>query len=251
MRRVSYWVTLAALVCASAVRARAQAPSLTFTVAAPERTTPDTAVRASTVVEERGLALWDGTADDFGVRVDVATGAWSVRATTSMHLLPIGTHASPTFQQIEVVRPIVSRGSLSIAGGGGVRQDWDGSRVLIGRALTGVQVAGGRLQGSLVLERVFSSPVRHDAADIVTSVGWSRRAGDRAALGVEAIGQDLEGFWDRAEADGGAKLLVGPALHVRAKDGSWKGTVTAGRVVTSSPSAGHHLGLFISASHGW
>jgi hypothetical protein len=132
--------------------------------------------------------------------------------------------------------------------------------VLIGRALAGADVAGGRLQGSFVLERASSSPVRRDAADLVTTVGWSRRIGDRMALGVEGIGQDLEGFWDRAEAEGGAKLLLGPSVHVRSKRGNWTATATAGPVMRSistgsgnasgptSRSDGRHFGIFASAS---
>ena len=59
--------------------------------------------------------------------------------------------------------------------------------------------------GNLVVEQVMSSPRAHDAADVITSLGWSRRVTDRLSVGAEGIGQDLEGFWDPTEADGGAK----------------------------------------------
>jgi hypothetical protein len=178
-----------------------------------------------------------------------------------MTTLPIGNHLHPTFQQIEIVRPLLSTGSTSIAGGGGIRQEWDGTRVLIGRALARADVGGGRLQGSLVLERALSSPFQRDAADVVTSVGWSRRMSDRIAIGVEGIGQDLEGFWNPAEADGGARLLVGPSLHVQTESGDWAASATAGQVLrapstASSPDAGgatqrfggRHFGIFASVS---
>jgi hypothetical protein len=208
-------------------------------------------VHFSPVVEERGLALWSGTASDIGAGVEVTGGGWSVRAAQSMTFLPVDNHLYSTFQQVEVVRAIVSRHSLSIAGGGGVRQDWDGTSALIGRALAGADVGGGRLEGSLVLERVFSSPVRHDAADLITTLGWSRRVTDQVGLGFEGIGQDLEGFWNPAEVDGGAKLLIGPSLQLQSKRGVWRASATAGPVMTSLPSGGRRFGIFASATRGW
>jgi hypothetical protein len=246
--------------CATVNAAAQDRPPLVFTAASPDRTSPDTALQASAVVEERGLALWSGTASDFGVGVTLSTSGWAVRSIASMVALPFDKHERLTFQQLEIVRPIFSTGSASVAGGGGIRQEWDGTRVLIGRVLAAADMGGGRIQGSLVLERVAVSPLKHDAADVVTSVGWSRRVGDRAGVGIEGIGQDLEGFWNPAEADGGAKLLIGPSLHLRSKRGDWDASLTAGPVVhtpsTTRPSdlagappgTGRHFGLFASAS---
>ena len=204
-----------------------------FTAAAPERASAETTVYRSAVVDERGLALWAGTESDFGVGVDVVGRPWTVRSTTSMTTLPIDGVRRPTFQQVELLRPLFSVNSASVAGGGGIRQEWDGSPVLIGRVLAGADVAGGRLQGSFVLEHAMTSGIRRDAADVVTSVGWSHRIGNRIAIGVEGIGQDLEGFWDPTEAEGGAKLLVGPSLHVRSRSGHWSASATAGPVLRS------------------
>jgi hypothetical protein len=253
---------LAFTLCACAiVNALAQAPPLVFTVVAPERTSSETTLQASTVVEERGLALWGGAASDFGVGVTLSGPRWEIRSITSMTTVPFGSHDRPTFQQVEIVRPVFSTRSMSVAGGGGIREEWDGTRVLIGRVLAGADVGRGRLQGSLVMERAVSSPLRHDAADVVTSLGWSRRIGDRISVGVEGIGQDLEGFWNPAEVDGGAKLLVGPSLHAQSKGGDWAASLTAGPVVhvpsvasppdlpaARFPGGGRHFGIFASAS---
>jgi len=250
--------TLSACTCANAL---AQAPPLVFTVGAPERTPSQTILQASAVIEERGLALWGGTVSDFGVAVALSSPRWTIRSITSITTLPVDNHPRPTFQQIEIGRPVFSAGSMSVVGGGGIRQEWDGTRVLIGRMLAGSDVGRGRLQGSLVMERAVSSPFRHDAADVVTSLGWSRRVGDRVSVGIEGIGQDLEGLWDAAEADGGAKLLVGPSFHVQSKSGDWAASLTAGPVIhkpslasspgisaATNPYDGRHFGLFASAS---
>jgi hypothetical protein len=262
MTRFFQSAALAIALCASAgINAFGQAPPLVFTGAAPASTSTEPEVRASAVIEERGLALWGGTSSDFGVAVDVSGRRWAVRSIASMTMLKVDNHLRPTFQQVEIVRPLFSIGSASVAAGGGIRQEWDGTRVLIGRTLAGADVAGGRVQGSFVMERATSSPIRRDVLDVVTSVGWSRRIGNQFALGVEGIGQDLEGFWNPAEAEGGAKLLVGPSLHVHSRRGAWSASATVGPVMRTRStvalpdlagamhsSGGRHFGFFASAS---
>jgi len=239
-------------------RAFGQTPQLVFTAALPEQATAETSL-VSSVVEERGLSLWGGTTTDFGVGVSVSRSVWTVRSVASMVEVPLAGQSRPMFQQLEVVRPLFSIGSLSTAAGGGIREEWDGTRVLIGRVLAGTDVGRGRFQGSLVIQRVVSSRRDHDAADVVTSAGWSRPLGRRTSVGIEGIGQDLEGFWDPSEADGGAKLLVGPSIHAQSTDAKWVATLIAGPVVhspstwplelsTSTSSAvGRHFGIFASA----
>ena len=250
------------LAASASVPAFAQTPPLvfTFTVSTPEATRSETILQASAVVEERGLALWSGAASDFGVGAAISGPKWMVRSITSMTTLRTENQHRPKFQQIEIIRPVWATGVTSVAAGGGLRQEWDGTRVLIGRVLAASDVAHGRVQGSLVMERVVSSPLTHDAADVITSLGWSRRIGDRFSLGAEGIGQDLEGLWDPAEADGGARLLVGPSLHVQSRRGDWVANLTAGPVIhqpsvstppgisTSSLDGARHVGLFISAT---
>jgi hypothetical protein len=252
--------SLTAVLCAASVNAFAQPPPLVFTAAAPEPVSAGLTVYASPMIEERALALWSGASSDFGVGVDIVGGGWTVRSISSMTILPVGRESRPTFQQAELLRPMLATTSMSLAVGGGIRQEWDGTHVLIGRVVAGANVAGGRLQGSFVLERADSSLARRDAADVVTSVGWSRRIGDRIGFGVEGVGQDLEGFWNPSEAEGGAKLLVGPSVHLRSKGGHWTATATAGPVFRSSSVAppdvagstartvGRHYGMFASAS---
>ena len=48
---------------------------------------------------------------------------------------------------------------------------------------------------------------------MITTFGWMLRASRTLRLGVEAVGEDLEGLWEQDEAEGGAKLYLGPALH--------------------------------------
>jgi hypothetical protein len=215
---------------------------------------------ASAVVEERGLALWSGSESDFGVSLARSTERLTVRSTTSIRTLSFDSHERPTFEQFEVLRSLVHGESLFLTGGGGIRHEWDGTQLLIGRLVAGTAIGSGQLEGSVVVERALTSLRRRDAADLITTIGWSHQVGARVSLGMEGIGQDLEGFWNPAEADGGAKLLVGPSFHAQSKRGDWTATFTAGPVfhtasLAPSPetpamaaSAGGHLGIFASAT---
>lgn len=236
----------AALIGSPLDRAFAQVPQLVFTVTPTADAHPGTAAHVSAVVEERGLALWSGVSSDFGVGVTVSTPHWTVRSITSMTTLPFDRRDRPTFQQFEIVRPLFVSGPAVVAAGAGMRYEWDGTNVLVGRVMAGSDLGPGRLQGGLVFERAMSSTVRHDAADIVTTIGWSKRITDRLGFGVEGIAQDLEGFWDPAEADGGARLLVGPSLRAESRSGKWSASLTAGPVIHTQ--SNHHVGIFASAS---
>jgi hypothetical protein len=244
LRRVTLVLVLILLF---ALTARAQAPQLIFTTPLPERPLATPLVETSVVVEERALALWGGATDNFGTGVTVSSSHWTLRSVLGMTDVRIDGSPRPTFQQIELARPVWSRGSTTVAAGGGVRQEWDGAPVFIGRINAGSDVGGGRLQGSLVVEHASSSAIVHDAADMITTMGWSRRIRDGIGFGVEGIGQDLEGFWNPREVDGGAKMLVGPSVHVRSTTGAWTASLVAGPVFHAMSSTSH-AGFFVSAS---
>jgi len=82
------------------------------------------------------------------------------------------------------------------------------------------------LHGNLLFEKPMASG--RDAVDLITSVGWARRVSRGVSLGVETIGEDLEGFWDADEAEGGARLLAGPSLHIAPAEHRWQLTATGG-----------------------
>ena len=94
----------------------------------------------------------------------------------------------------------------------------------------------GTFPGNMALSRdgnaLFQKPMSEgrDAVDLITSVGWARKLPRGVSLGVEAIGEDLEGFWDREEAEGGARLLAGPSLHISPAGARWQLTATGGPV---------------------
>jgi len=103
------------------------------------------------------------------------------------------------------------RRGLAFAAGGGVTHEIDGTNVLLARAIGSHEAETWRLHGNVLMQKPLD-PAR-DAIDVITSVGWARHVTRSLALGVEAVGEDLEGFWESEEAEGGARLLLGPSLQ--------------------------------------
>ncbi len=187
---------------------------------------------AGGAVAEPGLARWtDGTFDpgvSAGLRV---SSNLIVRSTKGTVDFVSDGQRFASFQQVEVLREIGHNPDRELAVGGGVREEWGSSRVFVGRVVAGLSVGGGRFESNAVFER--ATAVGRDAVDVITTVGWSRPVTNRIGLGIEGIGQDLEGFWSRDEADGGARLLIGPSVHVTAADRRWSLTIAGGPLLTS------------------
>ncbi|MDP9323564.1 MAG: hypothetical protein M3P13_08000 [Acidobacteriota bacterium] len=114
--------------------------------------------------------------------------------------------AEALYSMFEPGRPV------ALAAGGGVLHEAGGVNVLLARVVAGRNTDSSRLYGNLQLQKPMSS--ERDALDLITSIGWARKLSHGVSIGVEAIGEDLEGFWDPQEAEGGTRLLAGPSLHL-------------------------------------
>ena len=139
-------------------------------------------------------------------------------------------------QQGEVLVSLSAAGSsrLSLAVGGGVLHEAGGTNVLLTRIVVGHETDLTRTHGNLLFEKPFA-PGR-DAVDLITSVGWAMRVRPTVAVGVELVGDDLEGFWDPSEAEGGARLLVGPSVHIAPPHRRWQLSVAGGPTFHPKPS---------------
>jgi hypothetical protein len=139
-----------------------------------------------------------------------------------------------TTEEIEVLKDLraPTRG-VGLALGLGVRREWRGATVLLGRIAAGHSFRHSSLFGNLRFERPLA-PGR-DAIDLLTTLGWRRRFG-AVHVGVEAVGEDLEGFWEAEEAEGGAKLFVGPSLQLAPAGRAWSATVCGGPILYATRS---------------
>ena len=116
--------------------------------------------------------------------------------------------------------------SFNLAAGGGVQHEAGGVDVLLGHIVAGRESDTWRLHGNLLFQKPLASD--RDAVDLITTFGWARKLTPAVALGVEGLAEDLEGFWDPNEAEGGARLLVGPSLHIAPTGRSWQFNATGG-----------------------
>lgn len=125
-----------------------------------------------------------------------------------------------------------SRGSLAV--GLGLRHESAGINVLMGRVAAGRSFSAWRLDGNALFEKPYS--VNRDAVDLITSLGFSRRISSAFSAGVEMIGEDLEGFWEADEAEGGARVLLGPSLRIAPPTKRWQVGVAGGPIIHATRS---------------
>jgi len=67
--------------------------------------------------------------------------------------------------------------------------------------------------------------------DFPSSVDLSYQLSGTLRLGIEAMGQDLEGFWDQTEAEGGERLYFGPVAGAVVPGTPWNLTVGGGPII--------------------
>ena len=117
-------------------------------------------------------------------------------------------------QQVEVIRDVIGgkeSNGFRLGIGLGGKRDYSDVPALFSRITTSVETSFWRLSGNVVFEKAFKS--NRDAIDLTTSIGFQYRIFNNLFAGFEALGEDLEGFWEEDEAEGGAKVLIGPSIN--------------------------------------
>lgn len=151
--------------------------------------------------------------------------------------------ASRVTGQAEVLVGLLPPGSRTILaiGGGGMR-DYQGAGVALGRVVAGYRWQRTFLVANLRLERPFPSTTPgspaapRDAIDVVTTLGLARQVSPGLRFGLESVAEDLEGLFESEEAEGGAKLMMGPSVGIGAPTARWGLTVAGGPVLRLSNS---------------
>ena len=161
------------------------------------------------------------------VGVQASVGRWTLVGRIGLASTNAGDYQ--TSQQGEALFSLLTRASsgVSLAIGGGVLHEADGVDVWLTRIVAGRDYQDWRLHGNLLFEMPHGAPSR-DAVDLISSIGWARRIGTATSIGVEGIGEDLEGFWDPTEAEGGARFLIGPSFHVSPSGRKWQLSIAGG-----------------------
>jgi hypothetical protein len=176
----------------------------------------------------------------------VAGERWEPRASAFVTLTPwLAAHgqigAANTLdqrtrvsEQMELMATPWQSGSMSLGTNIGMRHEYSGANVALARVVGARVTQRAAVAADVLFEHPFVS--RRDAVDVVTTVGAMRALTSRVWLGVEAVGSDLEGFFDTEEAEGGATLLVGPTVAVAVSD-KWRLVVGGGPVIRATTSA--------------
>jgi hypothetical protein len=159
-------------------------------------------------------------------RVNVQASLKRVTLIAGFGVTAVGS-AYQSSQTAEALFTLTPRTSwLRLAAGGGVQHEAGGANVLMSRIVAGTGTDAWTTQGNVVLEHPMAAD--RDPIDVLFTGGISRKITRHAAIGIEGVGEDLEGFWDAAEAEGGARLLIGPSLHLSSASGTWQFLCAAG-----------------------
>ena len=206
--------TAAALLVLTGAAAEAQVRPFVFTVTtAPTQGSERWTVQYQAGYSERAAPAFanDGLEQRVGVQGDLGAG-FTLLGSFGVASLDAQA-ATSTTQDAEVLKDLFGpERSFRVAAGAGLRREWEGTTTLLGRISLGRTFEASSLFANLRFERPFETG--RDTLDLITTAGWLHHIGGGVHLGVEAIGEDLEGFWDAEEAEGGAKLMVGPSLHI-------------------------------------
>jgi hypothetical protein len=198
---------------------------------------------------------FDGVEQGVGVEGPLGRG-FTLRAQAAFGFdEATSTHSS---QQVELLKDVVAppRG-FQLALGAGLRREWEGVEVLLGRISLGRRFSSSDLFTNLRFERAFAEG--RDGIDLIVSAGWQRRLGAGVSLGVETVAEDLEGFWEHEEAEGGARVFVGPSAHYAPPGRPWSVSVAGGpllQATTSTPArarvpVGNGVTVRFSAAYAW
>jgi hypothetical protein len=140
-------------------------------------------------------------------------------------------------QQLEVIHDIIGGKEnlgFRMGVGLGARRDFESEAALFSRLTASFDQLYWRLGGNLIFEKAFGT--NKDAIDVITSIGFQYRVLETLFAGVELVGQDLEGFWEEDEAEGGAQILFGPSLNFSPKNSKFIFSVTGGPVIYATRS---------------
>lgn len=222
----------ASLMCSPAA---AQDRPFLFSISTPRSDEQHVTVHVDAGFGERPFDLVGGDRPEqcFGVQASLGNGL-TVLGRVGISIDQGDTRTSQQGELLyNVARSPMHQGSVAI--GVGMRHEVGGVNVLLGRVVAGRHVDAWRLDGNVVFEKPFST--NRDSVDVVTTFGVARRLTSAMHVGIEVIGEDLEGFWEADEAEGGARLLAGPSIRIAPRSARWQVSAAGGPVVhaTRSP----------------
>ena len=227
--------------CALAGSAAAQSNGSTtdhlflFSVSTPRTERPHASIHVESGFGDRPFDLTEGDQPEQRLGIQATLGH---RLTVLGRVGVVSNQSSArTSQQGEILYSVLrsSEHQASVTAGMGIRHEPQGINVLLGRVAAGRTFSAWRVDGNALFEKPLA--IERDTIDLITTIGLARRVTRAMHVGLEMIGEDLEGFWDPNEAEGGARLLVGPSLRFAPPSAKWQVGVAGGPMIHATRSA--------------
>jgi len=134
-------------------------------------------------------------------------------------------------QQAEILRDFIGGKKpmgLRLGLGLGVSRDYSSVMSLMGRVTASYDAPRWKAGANILFEKAMAE--NRDGIDVISSIGFQYRLLGKLYGGFETVGEDLEGFWEEDEAEGGAKLLIGPSLNMTTNNSRMSFSVSGGPV---------------------
>ncbi len=142
-----------------------------------------------------------------------------------------------SLQQAEVLRDFIGgnqpfgfRAGASL----GFRREFNNDKVALTRINAAYDNLNWKFGANVRFEKAFDK--NRDGLDVISSFGIHRKISGELFGGIEAVGQDLEGFWETDEAEGGARVLVGPSLNYVPMSSRFSFTLCGGPIIYATRS---------------
>jgi hypothetical protein len=142
-----------------------------------------------------------------------------------------------SIQQAEVIRDFIGGNEpngFRMGASLGFRREFNNDKVALSRVTAMYEDINWRFGANVRFEKAFDK--ERDAFDVISSLGIQRQISGQLFGGIEAVGQDLEGFWETDEAEGGARLLVGPSLNYAPVASRFSFTLCGGPIIYATRS---------------
>ncbi|MEI6678544.1 MAG: hypothetical protein WCL21_08055 [Mariniphaga sp.] len=142
-----------------------------------------------------------------------------------------GDNKVTSAQRAEIIRDFIggkkNRG-FRLGLGVGIGRDYFNVKSFLSRITASYDANRWKAGANLLVEKAFAG--NRDAMDIITTLGFHYRLLGTLYGGFETAGEDLEGFLDPQEAEGGAKLLLGPSINMTTNNSRLCFSVSGGPV---------------------
>lgn len=178
---------------------------------------------------------YDGVSQQFAVKGYLGS-QFTVYANATIGFA--GNNNVASAQQAEVIRNLIGgkkKLGLRVGLGLGFSRDFNNVMSALSRATVSFDARRWKAGGNLLFEKAFAK--NRDAVDVITSVGFHYNLTGSLFAGFEAIGEDLEGFWNPEEAEGGAKLMVGPSMNLAPQKSRFSFSLSGGPVFYATQNA--------------